>query len=389
MTVIINSFKNEALIKILNENLVGKRDELTRSDICYLEKTTKDDLLLYVSENYDLMLSTSIIFAETSGTTGVPLPTPRNCYDFSWNVNNLCRAYKKYLNPGTDRVAILHPSIMSPFVEASARALQELQIGYLRVFPIPSLCDYLKIHDILTRYKITSIMSTPTLVYKLIFELHKAGEKIPASVEKILVTGEKFTLSNAKNMKKALIENAIIVPFVYGSSESATLMIGNEDFTFSPINDDFLLEIECEENKTETTKGNLLVTWLNPGFHKVVRYDTKDVFEAKKINDSYRLNYISREVDKDVDIDELCKIEDVIYLYPRIIFNVSILFFKILDKYHVHVDGDFEDRKDFVNYFKDNLGETFFRIDELIINSNDSVFRNENIKPKTQSFSVK
>lgn len=240
----------------------------------------------------DIILSKALLFSETSGTTGNPLPTPRCSEDLRWNMFNQAIAYKRFINPGIDRVAVLHPSILSPFVEASVAALQNLNIGYVRIYPIPHVCDYNRIFDILERYQITTIMSTPSLVYKLFFEFYKLHQKVPRFLYKLLLTGEHIGAACISNLKRLLNnKDSIVAPFVYGSSEAATLMIGREDGIFEPILDDFIFELVDTEY---TNYKRLIVTWLREGLMPIVRYDTNDLFVAEEKDFKTYLNFIGR-----------------------------------------------------------------------------------------------
>ena len=231
------------------------------------------------------------LFSETSGTSGRgPLLTPRGRDDFRWNSYNQARAYRRHLVPGQDRVAILHPVVMSPFAEASAWALKEMGIGYLRIFPIPHICDYSRIARILDDYRITSIMTTATLAYKLLFELQKL-DHLPPYLDKLLLTGEHLTRTCLDNFDRIIDRGAGVArSFVYGSSEAATLMYGTEDSTYRGYLDDFIFEISSSGESWEqeladsvppgAVTGRLLVTWLQDGVLPLVRYDAGDAFSS-------------------------------------------------------------------------------------------------------------
>lgn len=237
---------------------------------------SKSELAKHMPEK-NLWLESAILFSETSGTTGYPLETPRGCADLSWNVFNQMNAYRKFLRPGYDRVAILHPSILSPFVEASSIALKNLGIGQIRIFPIQRVCEYDRIYDVLSRYKITAIMSTPSLIYKLLYEFSTSkNHVVPKTLGKFLLTGESFSKNNMRNLKRIVGDATMVVPFVYGSSESATLMVGREDGFFDPIIEDFIFELV---NFGSNQESRLVVSWLREGLMPILRYDTGDCFE--------------------------------------------------------------------------------------------------------------
>lgn len=251
----------------------------------------KTDLQELGDALYQLPSSMISLMSETSGTSNhTPLLTPRSSEEMRWNSRNQAFAYSQHLTIGIDRLAILHPTIMSPFAEASALALQSLGIAYLRVFPIPNICDYEKIIRILSDYNITAIMTTPTLAAKLLYEKNKFYRTKNWSVNKLLLTGEYISKAMRDNFDKILnCQNATRL-FVYGSSESATCMYGTELGSYYGFMNDFIYEIYTKSrirNLTygDTVEGNLVITWLNNGIRPLIRYDTQDIMRVK-ISDS-------------------------------------------------------------------------------------------------------
>lgn len=286
---------------------------------------SKADLIKQSQENTDSMLREAILFSETSGTTSTPLQTPRSKHDLNWNVLNQINAYKPLIQAGVDRVCVLHPSILSPFIEGSSRALHELGVGHVRLYPIPKVCDYKRMYDVIDRYRITAIMSTPSLIYKILYEFKKIDSgKLPASLRKILVTGERFSIENLSNMRRILGDDSFVTPFVYGSSETATIMIGEPNGTYRPILEDFVFEIIGKEQKDSSSiTGNLLVTWLRGGMLPIIRYDTGDIFTAQRPhrNFNYTFHFEGR-ADKDgLSIDQQKIIEKIVYSQPAPIFH--------------------------------------------------------------------
>jgi phenylacetate-coenzyme A ligase PaaK-like adenylate-forming protein len=94
-------------------------------------------------------------------------------------------------------------------------------------------------------------------------------------LKKILLTGEELSPTSIYNFKRIMGPDVLVAPFVYGSSEAATLMLGREDGSFDPVLDDFVFELrgsDSEEGK------KLIVTWLRDGLMPILRYDTGDHF---------------------------------------------------------------------------------------------------------------
>lgn len=293
---------------------------------------TKADLSNYAQTQEAEFLARGILFSETSGTTALPLQTPRGKQDLGWNANNQMIAYKSLVQPGIDRVALLHPSVLSPFIEASALALHNLGVGYIRVFPIPYICDYQRIFDVIKRYQITTLMSTPTLIYKLLFEACKSGaQSFLSSLKKLLVTGERFLVESARNMERILGLRTIAQPFVYGASETATVMIGQSCGAYRPILEDFIFEIQAAPETSSLSlspgeniaQGTLIITWLREGLLPILRYNTGDEFSVRKNtpHGDFYFYFEGRCDSSGLKITFQRKIESLLYSLPHPIFH--------------------------------------------------------------------
>lgn len=298
-TVIITSDEHRAMkrVKKLIESVSAYRNTCSDASACstladvlaHTRNQTKSELIELGEGAYAMDADGIALFSETSGTTkSGPLLTPRGRDELRWNSFNQARAYLPHIRPGADRLAILHPTIMSPFAEATAMALQQLGVGYLRIFPIERLCDYERIARIFENYGITSVMTTPTLAYKLLYEFHVRGYQ-SSHLDKLLLTGELITESCVRNFAKLApsTKSNFARPFVYGSSESATCMYGELDGTYRGFTDDFLFEVIPDpllnsNSDPLSVTGELVISWLQPGIMPLLRYRTGDVFTVRK-----------------------------------------------------------------------------------------------------------
>ena len=294
---------------------------------------SKSDLAHHLPSE-ERWLETAVLFSETSGTTGQPLQTPRGAGDLAWNAINQANAYRRFLQPSVDRVAVLHPSILSPFIEASSMALRELSIGQVRVYPIPRVCDYRRIFDVFERYRITTVMSTPSLMYKLLYEFTKFGDgRPPKSLKKLLLTGEQLSSSSISNFKQLMGSDALVAPFVYGSSEAATLMLGREDGLFDPVLDDFVFELR---GSGEHDGKKLIVTWLRDGLMPILRYDTGDFFELVPAI-SPALRFLGRIGSNSVERRFRSKVEEAVHSLDKPVFHYQGTFSEAIRQLNVSV----------------------------------------------------
>jgi phenylacetate-CoA ligase len=389
------------LLKLRDGKFMGN-DNLSK-ELClrdFLEKLPiidKKDLLSYEETKLNLYLSEGILFSETSGSTGRSLLTPRCKSDLSWNTKNQANAYKRHLQPSLDRVAIIHPSVLSPFVEASALALNELSIGYVRLFPIPEICTYDRIAEVMEKYRITTIMTTPTLAYKTVYELKKIyGSMSNLPLNKILLTGEYISKANMNNFREVMDGVAKVAPFVYGSSETATLMYGDEDGFYRPILEDFIFEIiDSDVGSFDSLPveneifGSLVVTWLRKGLMPIVRYDTKDIFSVRCDNKSggYLFRYIGRNVKSNYSLFERVNIDKAIYELPISVYDYSVR--KDRNCIAISLVTDLDQaikEEDIKDYFLSALGNDKNSVVSCSINDSDNRFYDFSPSPKQNRF---
>lgn len=303
-------------------------DEIDLKDMLqYIPVQNKTDLVDYADEHRDSFLENAVLFSETSGTTGKPLQTPRGNIELNWNTQNQMYAYSKLLKKKQDRVAIIHPGVLSPFIEVTTFALKKLEIGYVKIFPIEGVCDYRRIRDVLVRYEITAIMTTPSLALKILYEIKKLSDSAELKLNKVLLTGELVTEACEANFKKILGTDCEVVAFVYGGSETGSLMYGIGNGQYLPFQNDFIFEIVDGEVTTKNpneyiVKGELHVTWLKGGLLPIKRYNTNDLFEVTvKENHPFKFKPLGRNVNLQVGYPCSARLEELIYSVEQPIFN--------------------------------------------------------------------
>lgn len=360
----------------------------------------KNDLIHLDSQLYELPASLIALYSETSGTTGsIPLVTPRSSEELRWNSYNHATAYLRHLEVGSDRVAILHPGIMSPFSEASSIALQSIGIPYLRLYPIPDVCDYQKIIRILSDYKITTIMSTPTLISKLLFEKDKLMPNYRWSINKLLLTGENISSEMLLNFNKILsVNNDAARPFVYGSSEAATCMYGLVTGEYIGFLNDFLFEIVPDEKShykasDKEITGKLVITWLKNGIRPLVRYNSGDYFSVRLDNKKNQIKFISlgRPTISEIAPKDIIKIENKIFNfgYPVYHFDIEIDHKKKKSNVRILVKDDTKltvNSAKYIQHIKKSLREFFSYPINVALNPIDHNFYKFSLFTKSKRF---
>lgn len=295
--------------------------------------STKQSLISFRENNADNYLNKALLFAETSGTTGKPLQISRTYLDLVNGVRNYATAYLRYLSPGRDRVAFVHPSLLSPLRDITVRTLQDHNIGIMTLFPIPGQYTYDRIHAALTNNKITTLMSSPSNIHQVLYNFHLHALGLPSSVERIFVTGEYFSGAEANNIRRLIGRDIDIIPIVYGANEIGMMMYGDIDLTYRGFTSDFVFEsmpIEDHSEFIETLEhgahlGELLVTSLTPSSMPIIRYATKDVFIFKPCSDgSWCFVHVGRNESLPLNLRTRNLINEAMYSLPAPIFHYSV-----------------------------------------------------------------
>lgn len=331
MLSIAKQFNLSVLDRKITESCISQLTEIIEQ----LPISTKQSLINYRADNSNDYLSEALLFAETSGTTGAPLQIPRTRLDLANGVRNYTEAYKTVVRPGEDRVAFIHPSILSPLRDITVRSLHDLGVGVMTLFPIPGLCGYDRIHRVLCQNQVTTLLTSPSTVYQLIFNFFKLGLKFPLSIKKILVTGEYFSQSIAANIKRLIDRDCSIIPVIYGANEIGMMMFGDESFTYRGVTRDFIFECLPLENPDQYTSsvpdgvrlGELLVTGLNPTIMPIVRYATRDVFNfIPDLDGAWRFEHLGRKDDYPINLRQRNAIDDVLYSLADPIFHHQLIY---------------------------------------------------------------
>ncbi len=307
-------------------------DRKTLPDLLAAFPILNKDNLITLGENlYKSPGLPIVLFSETSGTTtGVPLPTPRSASELRLHSSNISTAFLEHLDPKIDRVAIIVFGIMTPFPEAATLALQSIGVPYLKIFPITDVCDYSKIFRVLTEYKITAILSTPTLANKLLFERTRQTPQSPWSVNKLLLTGESLGTGSRRHLDASIGCQGAARCFIYGSSEVGTAMIGLPNGRYRALTKDFIFEVIPHkqllfESPEGIIKGSLVITSLHNAVRPLVRYNTGDcvaVFPTE--NGHFELLPLGRTIHQDISPEMSWNVDNAIYDFPHPVFHYDL-----------------------------------------------------------------
>lgn len=219
-------------------------------------------------------------YYETSGTSGLPTPTPRLAEDIIWNTISVASLWKRVVQP-EDRVASLLPSDVAPIGDLIANVCEYLGIGMVRCYPYAmGICDWDRLEHIFTTYQPTCIFAAPGVLiqWMRLLKQRKKLEMISQSVAKIMLLGEVCT----PGLQRMLARNwqAQVFNASYGSTETGTIGATCEYQSLHALLYSYILELRVSGQLSPLdtgVRGELIATPLNNFARPLLRYATGDV----------------------------------------------------------------------------------------------------------------
>jgi phenylacetate-CoA ligase len=222
-------------------------------------------------------------YYESSGTSGIPTPTPRLPEDIVWNTVSISTCWKHILSQ-EDRVATLLPSDISPVGDLISNLCEYLGICFVRCYPFAlGMCDWNRLEQMFLRYQPTSLFVAPGVLVQFMRVLKQRGsfESIKGSIQKIMLLGEVSTVG----LRQMLSANwkAKVYDASYGSTETGTIAAACEDGLLHTLVHSFILELDNGEKIVPLqpgVQGELIVTTLNNYARPLLRYAMGDLVEV-------------------------------------------------------------------------------------------------------------
>lgn len=217
-------------------------------------------------------------YYETSGTTGLPTPTPRLAEDIIWNTISVAGLWKRIVRQ-QDRVASLLPSDVAPIGDLIANVCEYLEIGMVRCYPYAmGICDWDRLEHIFTTYQPTCIFAAPGVLIQWMRLLKQRGklETIRENVSKIMLLGEVCT----PGLQRMLARNwqAQVFNASFGSTETGTIGATCECQSLHALLYSYILELQDQlDHPGAGIQGELIATPLNNFARPLLRYATGDV----------------------------------------------------------------------------------------------------------------
>jgi len=219
-------------------------------------------------------------YYETSGTLGLPTPTPRLAEDIVWNTISVASLWKRVIQQ-QDRVASLLPSDVAPIGDLIANVCEYLEIGMVRCYPYAmGICDWDRLEHIFATYQPTCIFAAPGVLiqWMRLLKQRRKFEAVRESVSKIMLLGEVCT----PGLQRMLARNwqAQVFNASYGSTETGTIGATCEYQSLHALLYSHLLELQVSGElypPSGEIQGELIATPLNNFARPLLRYATGDV----------------------------------------------------------------------------------------------------------------
>ncbi|WP_436501660.1 phenylacetate--CoA ligase family protein [Actinokineospora sp. HUAS TT18] len=218
-------------------------------------------------------------YYETTGSTGVPTPTPRLAEDIIWNTVSVAHAWQSVLT-AEDRVISLLPSDVVPVGDLVSQVCDYLDIAHVRAYPFATgICDWDRLIQLWRGFRPTAVFLAPGVALQWTRLVKQRGllAELSADVRSLLLLGEVNTAPFRHRLGRWW--DAAAFDASYGSTETGTLAstcaAGNQHLLpaatfFELATPDGLVPIG------EAAEGQLVVTPLNAYARPLLRLNTGD-----------------------------------------------------------------------------------------------------------------
>jgi phenylacetate-CoA ligase len=225
-------------------------------------------------------LTGALKYYESSGSSGLPTPTPRLAEDVIANVIGVSSLWHRLLGAEPSRVASLLPSDVVPVGDFAAAACEYLGHQLLRAYPFSTgMCDFDRLAALFTAYRPQRLFAAPGVLMQWTRILKARGDLagIRRSVRTILLLGE---VSPAGQRGKLAADwDADVIDVSYGSTETGTIAAACEHGTMHLLSHGHIVEIRTGDTVVPAApglSGELVTTTLNNVARPLLRYGTGD-----------------------------------------------------------------------------------------------------------------
>ncbi|GAA4113050.1 phenylacetate--CoA ligase family protein [Streptomyces hundungensis] len=245
-----------------------------------LPATTKDDLKAHPLEYLRVPVDKGLKYYQTTGTTGVPTPTPRTARDMIANTVSVAEAWRGMLADGGHRALILLPSDIVPVADLMVGVCEFLGVPHVKAYPYTTgISDWDRIVGLWEVFRPTVLFVAPGVLLEFSQVLKRRGllNRLRESVELLMLLGEVSTPE--LRAMAGQWWNARAYDASYGSTESGTLAACCEQDRLHLLRGANYFEIADGRGIAPAEAGRdgrLVVTPLNNDARPLLRLDMGD-----------------------------------------------------------------------------------------------------------------
>ncbi|MGV9300876.1 phenylacetate--CoA ligase family protein [Amycolatopsis sp. NPDC003676] len=219
-------------------------------------------------------------YYETTGTTGLPTPTPRLAEDIVWNTVSVAEAWREML-PENERVLILLPSDIVPVADLVVGVCEYLGRPHVRAYPFAAgISDWDRLIGLCRSFRPSVVFAAPGVALQFSRLVKQRGllEELSADVRRLMLLGEVSTAPFRARLGRWWGASALDAS--YGSTETGTLAACCARDRLHLLTAATYFELAGEDGTVrplpESGAGRLVATPLNLHARCVLRLDTGD-----------------------------------------------------------------------------------------------------------------
>lgn len=247
-----------------------------------LPVTTRQQLKEHPLDFLAVPVCKALKYYETTGTTGLPTPTPRLREDVIWNTVSVAEAWSTIIRPD-DRVFIILPSDIVPVADLVVDVCEYLNIAHTKAYPFTlGISDWDRIEAVAKNFLPTVLFIAPGVCQQFTRILKQRGtfHSFSESVRTIMLLGEVNTSAFRARLGKWW--DATAFDASYGSTETGTLAAACKEGHQHLLCGANYVEIKTDRGleplpESGEVAGRLVVTPLNLHARPLLRLDTGDL----------------------------------------------------------------------------------------------------------------
>lgn len=263
---------------------------VTLESLSSLPFTTKHDLRESMLDILSGTLEDSIYYYETTGTTGVATPCPRDTKESYASNKQLAMAYQAVLEkhfPGEKTVVgVMGPTEVHSFGDTLGDVCHQLSVCNAKIWPHSPVIGYPKTLQLMRDLRIGVVASAPGLLLALAKEAEQLGfnPRKDFHLRALMMSGELCTPALKNNLYS--LWGCEAYNSLYGSQEAMIIAATNTSDQLMPHRLNYIIEVlnpKTGESLGDSGEGELCVTMLIDGVKPLIRYRTGDLVCIQKI----------------------------------------------------------------------------------------------------------